>query len=122
MKLQPKAEEIATFYGKMIDHDYTSKQQFNDNFFHDWKKYMTSDERHTITDLKKCNFIEIDRYFKEQSEIRKSRTKEEKLAAKLKEEEIKAKYGWSVVDGHKQQIGNYKIEPPGLFRGRGMLK
>lgn len=119
MKLQPRAEEIATFYGRMIDHDYTSKKVFNDNFFHDWKKYMTAEERETITDLKKCNFIEIDKYFKEQSEIRKSRTKEEKLDAKQKEEKIKEKYGWCIVDGHKQQIGNYKIEPPGLFRGRG---
>jgi len=119
MKLEPRAEEIATFYGRMIDHDYTSKKQFNDNFFHDWKKYMTAEEREKITDLKKCNFVEIDKYFKEQSELRKQRTKEEKLEAKAKEEEIRAKYGWSIVDGHKQQIGNYKIEPPGLFRGRG---
>jgi len=119
MKLQPKAEEIATFYGRMIDHEYTSKKVFNDNFFHDWKKYMTADEREKITDLSKCRFTEIDRYFKEQSEIRKNRTKEEKLEAKQKEEEMKNKYGWCIVDGHKQQIGNYKIEPPGLFRGRG---
>ena len=103
----------------MIDHDYTSKKVFNDNFFHDWKKYMTAEERETITDLRKCNFVEIDRYFKEQSEIRKNRTKEEKQAAKEKEEEIKKKYGWCMVDGHKQGIGNFRIEPPGLFRGRG---
>lgn len=119
MKLQPKAEEIATFYGRMIDHDYTAKKQFNDNFFHDWKKYMTPEEREIITDLKKCNFVEIDRYFKEQSEIRKNRTKEEKQEAKKKEDEIRAQYGWCIVDGHKQQIGNFKIEPPGCFRGRG---
>lgn len=23
------------------------------------------------------------------------------------------------MDGHKEKIGNFKIEPPGLFRGRG---
>ena len=23
------------------------------------------------------------------------------------------------MDGHKQKLGNFKIEPPGLFRGRG---
>ncbi|KAK4337431.1 hypothetical protein RND71_043635 [Anisodus tanguticus] len=119
VKLQPKSEEVATFYGRMIDHDYTTKKAFNDNFFHDWKKYMSSSEKELITDLKKCDFTEIDRYFKEQSEIRKNRTKEEKLEAKKKEEETKNEYGWCLVDGHKQQIGNYKIEPPGLFRGRG---
>jgi len=23
------------------------------------------------------------------------------------------------MDGHKEKIGNFRIEPPGLFRGRG---
>lgn len=23
------------------------------------------------------------------------------------------------MDGHRQRVGNFKIEPPGLFRGRG---
>ena len=29
------------------------------------------------------------------------------------------KYGFCVIDGHKEKIGNFRIEPPGLFRGRG---
>lgn len=28
-------------------------------------------------------------------------------------------YGYAVIDGHRQKIGNFRIEPPGLFRGRG---
>ena len=28
-------------------------------------------------------------------------------------------FGWCVIDGHKQKIGNFRVEPPGLFRGRG---
>ena len=28
-------------------------------------------------------------------------------------------YGFCLMDGHKEKIGNFKIEPPGLFRGRG---
>lgn len=28
-------------------------------------------------------------------------------------------YGFCIIDHHKEKIGNYKIEPPGLFRGRG---
>lgn len=37
MKLSASAEEVMTFYAKMLDHDYTKKSQFNDNFFRDWK-------------------------------------------------------------------------------------
>lgn len=28
-------------------------------------------------------------------------------------------YGYCLLDHHKERIGNFKIEPPGLFRGRG---
>lgn len=28
-------------------------------------------------------------------------------------------YGFCLMDHHRERIGNFKIEPPGLFRGRG---
>lgn len=119
VKLSPLAEEVAGFYGRMLDHEYTSKDVFNKNFFKDWRKTMTNEERDLITDLKLCNFKEIDVYYKEQSEKRKAMTKEEKLELKKQNEEITLKYGFCLLDGHKQKIGNFRIEPPGLFRGRG---
>ena len=65
MVLSDGAEEVATFYGRMIDHDYTKKDVFNDNFWEDWRKEMTSDERDKIKSLSKCNFSEINDYFKQ---------------------------------------------------------
>ena len=38
MKLSQNAEEIAGFYAKMLEHDYTTKPIFNKNFFKDWRK------------------------------------------------------------------------------------
>ncbi len=38
MKLSPEAEEVATFFAKMLDHEYTTKDIFRKNFFKDWKK------------------------------------------------------------------------------------
>lgn len=38
MKLSTDAEEVATFYGRMLDHEYTDKETFNKNFFKDWRK------------------------------------------------------------------------------------
>ena len=38
MVLSEEAEEVATFYAKMLEHDYTSKEVFNNNFFKDWRK------------------------------------------------------------------------------------
>lgn len=119
MRLSEEAEEIAGFYARLIDHEYTSKVVFNTNFFKDWRKSMTKKERETITDLHKCNFKPMAEYFKEQSEKNRNRTKEEKLALKEKNEALLKEYGIAVIDGHNEKIGNFKIEPPGLFRGRG---
>lgn len=119
MKLSENAEEVATFYARMLDHDYTSKDIFNENFFKDWRKVMSTEERLKITDLTKCNFKEMHEYFVKKSEERKAMTKEEKQEIKKKNEEIQKEYGFCTIDGHTEKIGNFKIEPPGLFRGRG---
>nr|SVE84130.1 EOG090X0296 [Daphnia pulex] len=119
MKLSTAAEEVGSFYAAMLDHDYVTKDVFNKNFFKDWRKFMTHSEKEIITDLKKCDFTYMLTYFKAKSEERKNRTKEEKLQLKTENEEMVKEYGWCIIDGHKQRIGNFKIEPPGLFRGRG---
>ncbi|KAK9888579.1 hypothetical protein WA026_000818 [Henosepilachna vigintioctopunctata] len=119
IKLSESAEEIAGFYAKMLDHDYTSKETFNNNFFKDWRKSMTEKERSKITDLKKCNFKQMHAYFMDIAEKNRSRSKEEKQALKEKNEELMKEYGFCKIDGHNEKIGNFKIEPPGLFRGRG---
>lgn len=38
---------------------------------------------------------------------------------KKENEEMIKQYGYCIIDNHKEKIGNFKIEPPGLFRGRG---
>ena len=80
---------------------------------------MTSEESKAIKDLSKCNFSEINEHFKEKSEARKQMSKEEKKAIKEANEKIVEEYGWAMIDGHKEKIGNFKTEPPSLFRGRG---
>lgn len=80
---------------------------------------MNDHERSIITDLKKCNFKPMNKYFVEQSEIRKAMSKEEKKKIKEKNDEIQKEMGFCLIDGHQEKIGNFRIEPPGLFRGRG---
>uniref|UniRef100_A0A8C3CWA1 DNA topoisomerase I n=1 Tax=Cairina moschata TaxID=8855 RepID=A0A8C3CWA1_CAIMO len=119
MKLSTKAEEVATFFAKMLDHEYTTKEIFRKNFFKDWRKEMTSEEKSTITNLSKCDFTHMSQYFKAQSEARKQMSKEEKQKIKEENERLLKEYGYCVMDNHKERIANFKIEPPGLFRGRG---
>lgn len=42
MKLGAPAEEVATFFAKMLDHEYTTKDVFRKNFFKDWRKVRHS--------------------------------------------------------------------------------
>uniref|UniRef100_A0A2M4BB91 DNA topoisomerase I n=1 Tax=Anopheles marajoara TaxID=58244 RepID=A0A2M4BB91_9DIPT len=119
MRLSEGAEEVAGFYARMLDHDYTSKAAFNENFFKDWRKTMTQSERERIKDLSKCNFRPMAAHFAQLAEQNRNRTKEQKAALKAENEQLMKEYGICVIDGHKEKIGNFKIEPPGLFRGRG---
>lgn len=38
VKLSLAAEEVALFFAQMLDHDYTTKTVFQENFFTDWRK------------------------------------------------------------------------------------
>ncbi|NXI44477.1 TOP1M topoisomerase, partial [Galbula dea] len=119
LKLSLATEEIATFYAKMLDHEYTTKEIFQNNFFNDWRKEMTSKEQEIIQELDKCDFGEIHKYFVDKNEARKALPKEEKQKLKEEAEKIQEQYGYCILDGHREKIGNFKTEPPGLFRGRG---
>ncbi|KAK7891382.1 hypothetical protein WMY93_023345 [Mugilogobius chulae] len=119
VKLSLAAEEVALFFAQMLDHEYTTKDVFRENFFKDWRKEMTSEERSLINDLNKCDFGEMHAMHKAKVEARKNMTKEEKQTLKEANQKIVEEFGYCLLDHHKERIGNFKIEPPGLFRGRG---
>ncbi|EPB72867.1 Eukaryotic DNA topoisomerase I, DNA binding protein [Ancylostoma ceylanicum] len=73
---------------------------------------MTLQERGLITDLERCDFRQIYEHSKAVSKEEKQKIKE----AKGSEAKI---YGVALIDGHKQKVRNFRIEPPGLFCGRG---
>ncbi|KJE92806.1 DNA topoisomerase I, variant [Capsaspora owczarzaki ATCC 30864] len=112
-------EELIGFYAAMLKSDYVTKDKFNENFMVELRKVMTKEEKALITDLAKCDFTVIQDYFEQQREIRKNRTKEEKAAIKAQNEELVKQYGFCLMDGRKERIANFRVEPPGLFRGRG---
>ena len=58
-------------------------------------------------------------YFEAQKVIRKAFTKDEKAAIKKARDTLEAPYKMCMLDGRKETVGNFRIEPPGLFRGRG---
>lgn len=115
--LTPEQEEVATMFAVMKDTDYASKPTFIDNFMNDWRQILGG--KHIIKKFELCDFTPIYEWHLKEKEKKKLMTTEEKKA--LKEDKLKQeeKYTWAIVDGVKEKVGNFRVEPPGLFRGRG---
>ena len=58
-------------------------------------------------------------HFEAEKAKKKAMTTEEKKATKKAKDELEAKYTTCSLDGRKEKVGNFRVEPPGLFRGRG---
>ncbi|KAL8481026.1 hypothetical protein ACS0TY_027533 [Phlomoides rotata] len=115
--LTPEQEEVATMFAVMLDTEYMNKPQFKENFMCDWRKILG--KNHIIQSLEHCDFTPIYEWHQREKERKKQMTSEEKKA--LREEKLKQeeKYMWAILDGVKEKVGNFRVEPPGLFRGRG---
>ncbi|KAK2968122.1 hypothetical protein RJ640_028027 [Escallonia rubra] len=117
MNLTPEQEEVATMYAAMLDTEYMNKPKFKENFMGDWRKILG--KKHVIRSLEDCNFTPIYEWHQREKEKKKQMSTKEKAALKEEKMKLEDKYMWAVVDGQKEKVGNFRVEPPGLFRGRG---
>jgi DNA topoisomerase-1 len=126
--LHPDAEEIAGFYGAMLNSTVNvSNETFNKNFFTDFKAMLDKTghgkdrdgNKVKITSFEKCDFQPIFNYFDAEREKKKTLSTAEKKALKAAKDEAEAPYLFCTWDSRKQKVGNFRVEPPGLFRGRG---
>ncbi|MEM3402694.1 MAG: hypothetical protein QXH08_05680, partial [Candidatus Hadarchaeales archaeon] len=118
--LTPEQEEMAVAWVKKLGTDYVKDPVFVRNFFSDFSKALGIQEEVSPEDF---DFSEIIRWVDEQKIAKEKMTKEEKkrLAEERKRarEEKKEKYGYAIINGEKVEIGNYMVEPPCIFMGRG---
>ena len=104
----------------MLETDFAVNPTFQKNFFNDFMQVLKEfDPKSPIKEFSKCDFTPILKYYQEQKELKKAMSKEEKKILKGEKEKIDEMYGWCLLDGRKEKVGNFRIEPPGLFRGRG---
>jgi DNA topoisomerase-1 len=115
--LNPEAEEAAMFYAKILHLEHSSNPTFKKNFFADWKKLLPRNSQ--IKSLEECDFKNFRDIIEEETAARKQMTKSQKGDIKDRKDQNEAKYKTAIVDGKKQNVGNFRIEPPGLFLGRG---
>ncbi|TIC65546.1 putative DNA topoisomerase [Wallemia mellicola] len=122
VELSLEAEEVAGFYAAVLGSDHAADQVFNKNFFNDFldilRKHPPLDGT-KIQEFEKCDFQPIKDYLDQEKEKKKAMTRDEKKAAKEQREEIEKPFTHCLLDGRKEKVGNFRIEPPSLFRGRG---
>jgi DNA topoisomerase I len=116
--LTPEQEEIATMFAAMRDTEYMQKQTFLDNFWEGFREVLGG-KKHVIQSLSKCDFTPIYEHIAADRERKKQMTREDKAAQKAERDAKEEKYKHAVVDGRREAVGNFRVEPPGLFRGRG---
>jgi DNA topoisomerase-1 len=120
LKLTPLQEEMAVKFAQKFGTPYTEDPTFCSNFMKDFAKTLGMKEKITVADF---DWTPITQWVESERTRKANMSKEEKkqLAAARKElrEDHKARYGWANVDGEKMEIGNYAVEPPSVFMGRG---
>ena len=114
--LNSLAEEYGTMFAKYLGSPYMENNNFKKNFWKDYKPMVSYLNVNSIDDF---DFSNYKIYLDKQKELKSLMTKEEK--ERIKEDQLKEEepYKYCIIDGVQQKIGNFKIEPPGIFIGRG---
>ncbi|KAI0102323.1 hypothetical protein F4776DRAFT_658112 [Hypoxylon sp. NC0597] len=128
VNLHVEAEEVAGFFGSMLNSTHNVENPiFQKNFFNDFKEVLDrtggATDRHgnkvDIKEFAKLDFKPIFEYYHAKNEAKKARPASEKKAEKAERDKLEAPYMYCKWDGRKEKVGNFRVEPPGLFRGRG---
>lgn len=120
--LPKEAEEVAGFFGALLESDHAKNPTFQKNFFRDFKEVLQESGGCPDADIQefyKCDFSKIFQHFDKLREEKKALPPKEKKKIKEEKEASEEKYKFCLLNGRKEQVGNFRIEPPGLFRGRG---
>ncbi|KAG1900662.1 DNA topoisomerase I [Suillus fuscotomentosus] len=120
--LPSESEEVAGFYAAMLETEHAQDATFNKNFFDDWLKVLQDyppRNKIKITKFEDCDFRPMFEHFEAEKAKKKALSTAEKKELKKQKDLFEEKYVTCLLDGRKEKVGNFRVEPPGLFRGRG---
>jgi DNA topoisomerase-1 len=118
-------EQIAIFYAKrliseasggVVD-DWTKDTIFQKNYWDGFKTYLTKDHKSIFKDFSKINWS--DAVSKVEAIKENGMTIEDLRMKKVINEEKKHRYGFAILDGKREKVGNFTVEPASIFYGRG---
>lgn len=114
----PLVEEYITLFARYIDTEYIKNPVFKKNFFNDLKKILPN-ELSFVKSIDMIDMNKIKKHLDNIKEKKKNMSKEIKQSIKEKQMKIEEPYSKCVVNNIITKVGNYRIEPPGIFLGRG---
>ncbi len=113
-------EEMALAWVKKLGTDYVKDPVFAKNFFRDFQEALGLDGSLKPDEF---DFSEIIAFVERERQAKESMSKEDKKRLreerKVIREANKARYGYAMVNGDRVEVGNYMVEPPSIFMGRG---
>jgi len=119
IKLTPEQEEMAVAWVKKLGTDYVKDPVFVKNFVNDFSKALGVE----ASGIEDFDFLEIRHWVDGEKAMKEKMTREQKKAAaetrKRIREANKEKYGYAILNGERVELGNYMVEPPCIFMGRG---
>jgi DNA topoisomerase-1 len=123
VQLSGLGEEYITMYARYIDSDYVKNirlaNRFNKNFIKDWKKVLPIHIAKSFSSMNEVNVDSIKKHLDKIKERKANISNEEKDRIKQQNELLEEPYKYCIINGSRMKVGNFKIEPPGIFLGRG---
>ncbi|KAH8412125.1 hypothetical protein KR222_011883 [Zaprionus bogoriensis] len=107
IELTEQAEEVATFYAKLLNTSHVQLPEFNANFFSNFSSCLSCDQRLYITKFELCDFVQIHEYLKWQKSL-------ESISRTARAKEREDHYGYCFVDGVRRRVKLFRIRAPGL--------
>lgn len=119
--LPPAAEEVAGFFGAMVETDHAQNPVFQQNFWTDFLQVVKESGGASVEmkDFTRADFSKMHAHFEMMKEQKKAMSRDEKKRLKELKDKEEEPYKTCFLNGRKEQVGNFRVEPPGLFRGRG---
>ena len=114
--LNSLGEEYGCMFAKYLGTPYMEISNFKKNF---WKDFKPTVSELGVNSLDDFDFSNYKIYLDKQKAFKTLLTKEEKETIKNRQESQEEPFKFCIIDGSQQKIGNFKIEPPGIFIGRG---
>jgi DNA topoisomerase-1 len=118
--LTPDQEEMAVAWVRKLGTDYVKDPVFSKNFFRDFSKSLGLEKPASEREF---DFAKIQQWVEKERSLKERMPREEKKKLteerKRAREKNKERYGYATINGEKIEIGNYMIEPPCIFMGRG---